>query len=68
VTDRRKVAIPYSERSWVRVPVAREMLGDVSVSTVYEMKGKGLIESRKVGGIRLFSVQSINRLIDGKAA
>jgi hypothetical protein len=50
------------------VPVAREMLGDVAISTIYKMKDKGLIESRKFGGIRLFSVQSINQLIDGKAA
>jgi hypothetical protein len=68
VADKRKVAIPYSERSWVRVPVACEMLGDVAISTIYEMKGRGLLESRKVGGIRLFSVASINKLIDGEAA
>jgi hypothetical protein len=64
VADKRKVAIPYSKRSWVREPVAREMLGDVATSTVYKMKDQGLIESRKVGGIRLFSVASINKLID----
>ena len=62
-TKRKVTVIPHSEREWLRLPVAREMLGDVATSTIYKMKDRGLLETRKYGHVRLFSVESINKLI-----
>jgi hypothetical protein len=67
VTKKSEVSIPHSERSWVRASVAREMLGDIAPSTLYDRLNKRLLETKKVGGTRLISVASINKLLDGAA-
>jgi hypothetical protein len=68
MTEKYEVSIPHSERIWVRAPVACELLGDISRTTLYDRMASGLLETRLVGRVRLFGVASINRLIESGRA
>jgi hypothetical protein len=61
---RPEITIANPTLSWVRAPVAQALLGGISRTTLYERKAEGVVETRKIGGVRLFGVESINRLIE----
>jgi hypothetical protein len=46
------------------VAQAREQLGNISVSRIYELLGEGALDARKLHGRTLIVAESVDRLIE----